>query len=364
MLFLHYDANAQNSSNSGVCDRTQQIQDEIIYRLEAEDCSSVTDYALSTITRLQFYSKNLKAGDFDGLENLEGLSLDKNQLTDLPEGIFDGLESLQRLDLHENQLVTLPEGIFNDLRSLKSLFLNNNSLRTLSTGVFSRQINLEQLYLDDNQLSELHADMFSGLDDLWLLDISGNQLKTFPEPESIIYSLKNLRSLHFYSNAENIAHNQDIFSQDWGGDVNDMPPHPYASRFLILRHDIVLCEKDVRTELLRLYRDLLSRRNPQYHIYIYGYNSTEQAQGRDDGLRWEALDPEKKHGTGPSKYTGKDGIVVLPDIDLHDWHNKHVDVLLAKSPDKASPEIIFRQNAHLDGHFKNLSSCSGILPGG
>ena len=393
MLFLHYDANAQNSSNIGVCNRTQEVQDAIIYRLRADDCSSVTDYALSTIPYLDFIPrmppyrrlKNLKAGDFSGLENLQELNLQgyqldalpgkifnglknlqilrlwDNQLVNLPEGIFNGLENLQELYLDRNQLTSLPEGIFSALRSLQHLSLQNNSLRTLPPGVFSRQIHMEKLYLDDNRLSYLPAGIFSGLDELWLLDIRDNQLNTLTE--SIFYDLKNLRGLYFYSDTESIAYNQDIFREDWSEFRNDMPPYPYFERILLLRRDIVLCEKDVRIELLRLYHDILSRTSPQYHIYIYGYNSTELAMGGDDGPGWDELDPEKKHGTGLSKYVGKDGIVVLPSILNHAFRNKYADVLLAKSPDKTSPEIIFRRNDRPGDYYKNLSSCSGILPG-
>ncbi|MCY4580012.1 MAG: leucine-rich repeat domain-containing protein, partial [Chloroflexi bacterium] len=39
----------------------------------------------------------LKAGDFDGLSNLNGLDLQHNQLTTLPAGLFADLTSIETL---------------------------------------------------------------------------------------------------------------------------------------------------------------------------------------------------------------------------------------------------------------------------
>ena len=101
LLFWH-GANAQNADNMGICGRTYEVQYRIIDKIEAEDCSAVTDHALSTIIHLDIrhiLKKKIKADDFSGLGNLQELSLEENQLSELPEGIFEGLDNLQDLYL-------------------------------------------------------------------------------------------------------------------------------------------------------------------------------------------------------------------------------------------------------------------------
>ena len=85
-----------------ICDRTPVVMDAILSRIPAtNDCSEVTSTQLAAITRtLSLNWKNissLKAGDFDGLVSLTGLSLWRNDLTTLPDSIFNELISLNGL---------------------------------------------------------------------------------------------------------------------------------------------------------------------------------------------------------------------------------------------------------------------------
>ena len=59
---------------------------------------------------------------FDGLQNLESLSLSGNYLARLPPGVFGGLGKLRSLNLQSNELMDLPPGIFAGLRSLEGVW--------------------------------------------------------------------------------------------------------------------------------------------------------------------------------------------------------------------------------------------------
>lgn len=114
-----------------ICDRTPQVRDEILKLARTDYCSAVDAGILAGVEILALYCRNclrrggggpdnpltkLRTGDFDGLDSLVFLYLDRNQLTTLPTGVFDGLSGLRVLLLNDNQLTTLPEGIFNGTR--------------------------------------------------------------------------------------------------------------------------------------------------------------------------------------------------------------------------------------------------------
>ncbi len=107
---------------TGICDRTEEVQDAILSKLRVDNCADVTDEQLSGITdslRLSRVS-SLRSGDFDGLTGLTHLTLSGGSFTSLPEGIFDGLTSLRSLFVIGTGLSSLPEGVFDDLHALGS----------------------------------------------------------------------------------------------------------------------------------------------------------------------------------------------------------------------------------------------------
>ena len=88
------------AQTTGICDRTQQVQDEILRQLSAvSDCAAVTELSLEdkSIT-------SLKAGDFDGLTAVWKINLNFNQLGALPANLFSGLTSLTWLEVQERRV--------------------------------------------------------------------------------------------------------------------------------------------------------------------------------------------------------------------------------------------------------------------
>ena len=85
----------------GICNRTPQVRQAILWRIEEVDhCAFVTDAHLAEVRGefdLNWWKiKRLRAGDFDGLSSVTVLTLHYNRLASLEAGVFDGLSSLRR----------------------------------------------------------------------------------------------------------------------------------------------------------------------------------------------------------------------------------------------------------------------------
>ena len=190
------------ASTGGICDRTQQVRDEILEQLpHVSDCANVTDTDLSRIYgRLDLENSGiteLKSGDFQGLSRLGSLKLSRNSLSELPDGVFDDLTDLDVLYLDINHLSELPEDVLDNLTNLAYLNLGNNGLGELPAGVFDELSNLVHLYLGfrwehnipdaavypENTLDEddLSAGVLGNLSKLQKLSFSDNNLSTLPD---------------------------------------------------------------------------------------------------------------------------------------------------------------------------------------
>ena len=168
---------------SGVCGRTEQVRDEIVYGTGVSDCADVTTAQLAEVTSLDLNTadiKSLQPDDFSGLTTLNTLYLDGNELGSLPDNVFSGLTALNELRLDYNELGSLPAGVFSGLTALEVLQLQENELTSLPAGVFSGLTALVTLGLNDNKLSSLPAGVFSGLSALTDLDLWNNELSSLP----------------------------------------------------------------------------------------------------------------------------------------------------------------------------------------
>ena len=201
------------SDSAGICDRTEQVRDDIIGLLNAqdlgslgiEDCSEVTDEQLTRIRFLDLAGggtggkiTSLKSGDFEGLSGMSELNLEDNSLSKLPEGVFDGLSSLEMLTMQGNDLGSLPEGVFDDLTNLHTLALYDNDLAALPDGVFDGLSKLRTLAISDNKLTALSGDVFTGLGGLTRLVASNNRLTSLPD--GVFSGMSRLQSVNFSGN--------------------------------------------------------------------------------------------------------------------------------------------------------------------
>ena len=195
------------SDSGGICDRTQQVRNNIIGLLNSQNlgslnirhCSEVTDEYLTRIFGIDLTRggtgarlSSLRAGDFGGLTGLSDLVLQDNNLRELPADVFDGLSNLSILWMENNDLSSLPGGVFDDLTGLYTLSLHENELTSLPNGVFDRLSGLRQLAVSENNLSSLPGGIFAGLVNLTHLIVSNNDLTSLPD--GIFSGLSHLES--------------------------------------------------------------------------------------------------------------------------------------------------------------------------
>ena len=167
------------ANSAGICDRTEQAQREILSHIPGvDDCAKVSDSHLSGITMMTIANSRepfaLRAGDFDGLANLDWLvMLYADSPRTLPDGIFDGLANLDNLDLiFFAGPDTLPDGIFDELENLTILHLRiDEDLDSLPGDVFDALTKLKRLSVKfEAGPTELPEGVFDELTNLeWLI---------------------------------------------------------------------------------------------------------------------------------------------------------------------------------------------------
>lgn len=134
---------------------------------------------------LQYISQWLRQPPpFRYLSSLYDLKLQAQQpygLKMLPHHFFQGLVELQWLSLSQNMLRAIPPDVFEDLGKLRSLTLadSSNGIHDLPEGIFRNLSNLQFLDLENVGLHSLTLEVFGNLSQLQVLRLARNELKTF-----------------------------------------------------------------------------------------------------------------------------------------------------------------------------------------
>ena len=148
-------------ATGGVCGRSAAVRDWIVETVKVfdptvSDCRGVTVRHLRLIDGAHTISGavSLKAGDFEELTGLDGLTLSAGTLASVPARAFEGLSrtGLTSLTITGTRLAALPKDTFRGLRALTALDLSGNELAagSLPDGVFETLTKLTSLDLSDN----------------------------------------------------------------------------------------------------------------------------------------------------------------------------------------------------------------------
>ena len=179
------------SVSSGICDRSQAIQGVLFQETGIYECARITGSDLENFTQLYMFGlDSLSDGDFDGLKNLETLTIESSSLTTLPS--LSGLTKLDRLEVYYNSnLTSLP-----DLsKNTKLTVLNVNTNKLTSLPDLSKNIELKRIDAHNNVLTALPD--LSKNTKLTALSVHNNKLTSLPDLSKNIL----LAELEAYNNA-------------------------------------------------------------------------------------------------------------------------------------------------------------------
>lgn len=167
--------------------RTQFVVEGILYYVRAPHgpCADVTPAQLAGIKSLDLVSgtmlsREVRAGDFAGLTNLQELRLLTDRVPALPPDLFAGLARLRRLTLHLNVTdgpsFALPPDLFAGLTNLQELYVSADGVPVLPPDLFADLAHLRRLTLHLNTEygtpSALPPDLFAGLTRLETLHVT------------------------------------------------------------------------------------------------------------------------------------------------------------------------------------------------
>ncbi|XP_044000960.1 insulin-like growth factor-binding protein complex acid labile subunit [Aphidius gifuensis] len=121
------------------------------------------------------------------------LGLADKQL-DLNYESFNGLPRLKLLEFESDILNNLRPGTFDELDSLKYLYLNWNGLTSISKNIFNKLVNVVRLELAFNKIKNIEIESFSGMIKLQILKLQSNQIKHLEN--DIFIGIPGLRELN------------------------------------------------------------------------------------------------------------------------------------------------------------------------
>jgi Leucine-rich repeat (LRR) protein len=135
---------------------------------------------LETLQELNLEENDIDSLDeltFRNLSNLRKLWLNNNKLRRIGANTFKGLTNLERLYLHGNRIELIDSNAFVDLSNLKKLLLWRNNLKRIDSKTFKGLTSLELLYINENQIEEIDSSAFDDLGNVKLLSLHDNKLR-------------------------------------------------------------------------------------------------------------------------------------------------------------------------------------------
>ncbi|XP_017796550.1 PREDICTED: leucine-rich repeats and immunoglobulin-like domains protein 3 isoform X3 [Habropoda laboriosa] len=156
---------------------------------------------LSEATQLQGLKINknqlTQVPDMFFVKNITNLALAHNSISDINGTALLTLQRLENLDISGNKISVVRNGSFLSPNSLTHLNLNMNQIKIIENGSLDNLTALEELRLNKNHLTQL-KDLFTNLKKLRILEINRNELQTIQGLS--LRGLKNLKELRLKRN--------------------------------------------------------------------------------------------------------------------------------------------------------------------
>jgi Leucine-rich repeat (LRR) protein len=134
--------------------------------------SSIFKHVLTFVyatSKVKFISKD----NFEGMQNLEKLQLNGNEIEEIPANAFVYVKKLRELDLSNNELKSLDDNLLVRLPMLQVFHANDNDLQEINEELFERNENLKEVALRGNKIMQISMD-FSSLVKIERIDLGSN----------------------------------------------------------------------------------------------------------------------------------------------------------------------------------------------
>lgn len=206
--------------------------------------------------------ETLAEDTFKNTDNLAALSLNTNELKNIPSKTFSGLTSLVYLDLSRNSALSKIDPLwFETLEKLKTLKLSRNNIESLPAGVFDHLLSLEELDLKSNSLKTITNTLFLHNTNLRSIDLELNDIAFFEK--GAFSNLKFIEEINFNGNECGNSTFENQTSQEidealncpytcelptiYNGEPVDTAENitfPDNARFPIEKHASIICEPE------------------------------------------------------------------------------------------------------------------------
>lgn len=113
-----------------------------------ENLGSVFDLISFAMANTQLIE--IKSNNFQGMQELQLLSLYGNKITVIPTNAFSTLMKLRMIGLGKNQIEELPQSLFDNNLNLEVILLWDNKIKFVASGLFDNLINLSIVYFERN----------------------------------------------------------------------------------------------------------------------------------------------------------------------------------------------------------------------
>lgn len=181
-----------NNNNIEISEQGMQIQQndktkyETLFVSGAEVKFLPTNIAttfpdLKVLKVVQSSLQIIEKSNFEGLNGVTELNLEKNLIQILTADVFKPLENLKKINLNQNKISSLTSKIFEGNTKLVSISANGNMIKSISNQAFKNLIQLKSIHISNNQIEDLHSGTFDDCVELKTLSIHSNKLRYVPE---------------------------------------------------------------------------------------------------------------------------------------------------------------------------------------